>query len=413
VHEPYEGNPVAAARPLRPGQLGLVMAPPGLGKTTFLVHAALSRLLVGESVLHLALDQSVAHAIGHYDALLALVDERLQIEGAAAVVERNRRVLAPGSDVDWDRLATVWEAWADWTDFEPRLAVLDGWSASRGSLVDSLAAAKRHLSARGVSAWISLRAEPESEAGAEVLGLADQIVRLVTLGGAIGLQVSVPLRDGDEPDTLAEPHMLDATSLLLQPAKGRAPSSEMGLDPRQCMLYSGGAPGAESAFGEIAERYGLREVAFTFEGHRQTRTQGQRVLSPAELAMGDVSLTYVSKRLHRNYHDRESLIRGVLQTIWHMVSRSQQVFVVGAIQEDGTVRGGTGWAVELAAMWSRELWVFDLPSSRWHRWSGCAFGPGQPRITTREFCGTGTRTLPEAGRQAIERLFAHSFDRGA
>ncbi|MEO0605419.1 MAG: hypothetical protein AAF211_28570, partial [Myxococcota bacterium] len=129
--------------------------------------------------------------------------------------------------------------------------------------------------------------------------------------------------------------------------------------------------------------------------------------------MGDVSLSYVSKRLHRNYHDRESLIRGVLQTIWHMVSRSQQVFVVGAIQEDGTVRGGTGWAVELAAMWSRELWVFDLPSSRWHRWSGRGFGPGQPRITTREFCGTGTRTLPDEGRQAIEELFAISFPAGS
>ncbi|MEO0601773.1 MAG: hypothetical protein AAF211_10065, partial [Myxococcota bacterium] len=73
MHEPYEGNPVTAAPALEAGQLGLVVGPTGLGKTTFLVHAALSRLLRGEGVLHLALDQSVAHAVGHYDALLSLV----------------------------------------------------------------------------------------------------------------------------------------------------------------------------------------------------------------------------------------------------------------------------------------------------------------------------------------------------
>ena len=33
---------------------------------------------------------------------------------------------------------------------------------------------------------------------------------------------------------------------------------------------SGGAPGAEAAFGEAAERYGVEEVNFTFDGHRMT-----------------------------------------------------------------------------------------------------------------------------------------------
>jgi len=387
-----------------------VVAPTGLGKTTFLVHAALSRLLRGDKVLHLALDQSVAHAVGHYDALLSLVQDRLQVEGAAAVVERHRRVLSPGSAIDWPRLEAMLDTWRDWADLEPSLVVVDGWSTSREGLYDAFGELAKRLAGRGVPIWASLRTEPGLEAAGEVLDFADQVVRLVTLGASVGLQV-VP-SGAEAPDTLAEPHLLDATSLLLQPPKGEQAPGSASLDARTSTLYSGGAPGAESAFGEVAASYGVREINFTFEGHRQARTEGQTVLSPAELAMGDVSLAYVSKRLHRNYHDRESLIRGVLQTIWHMVSRSQQVFVVGAIQEDGTVRGGTGWAVELAAMWSRELWVFDLPSSRWHRWSGRAFGPGQPRITTREFCGTGTRSLPDVGRQAIEELFANSFSRG-
>ena len=33
------------------------------------------------------------------------------------------------------------------------------------------------------------------------------------------------------------------------------------------ILFSGAAPGAEAAFGESGERYGIDEVNFTFEGH--------------------------------------------------------------------------------------------------------------------------------------------------
>jgi hypothetical protein len=36
----------------------------------------------------------------------------------------------------------------------------------------------------------------------------------------------------------------------------------------ECVLYSGGLKGAEAAFGATAERYGIEEVNFTFDGHR-------------------------------------------------------------------------------------------------------------------------------------------------
>ncbi len=42
------------------------------------------------------------------------------------------------------------------------------------------------------------------------------------------------------------------------------------LNPRDCVLYSGGLRGAEAAFGVAAERHGVEEVNFTFEGHRSS-----------------------------------------------------------------------------------------------------------------------------------------------
>ena len=48
------------------GNLGLVLAGHGVGKTSFLVCVALDDLLRGEHVLHVSLDQTVAHTRAHY-----------------------------------------------------------------------------------------------------------------------------------------------------------------------------------------------------------------------------------------------------------------------------------------------------------------------------------------------------------
>ena len=55
------------------------------------------------------------------------------------------------------------------------------------------------------------------------------------------------------------------------------------MNREDCILFSGGAPGAEAAFGECAERHGIEEVNFTFEGHPIARQRGVRVLNHEEL----------------------------------------------------------------------------------------------------------------------------------
>ena len=44
------------------------------------------------------------------------------------------------------------------------------------------------------------------------------------------------------------------------------------------ILFSGAAPGAEAEFGACAERHGIEEVNFTFDGHTEARRRGIRVL---------------------------------------------------------------------------------------------------------------------------------------
>ena len=184
------------------------------------------------------------------------------------------------------------------------------------------------------------------------------------------------------------------------------------MKPGDGILFSGGAPGAEAVFGESAEHHGVEEVNFTFDGHRIDRSRGVRVLNHEELAAGDVSLEYVARLLRRRYTDAPT-IRKVLQTLWYQVNSGQEVYVVGAILDDLTVRGGTGWGAEFAKLCNKPLFVFDQSKDGWFRWSGSAWESlataEAPVIAHPHFTGTGTRTLADNGRKAIHELFDRSF----
>ena len=179
----------------------------------------------------------------------------------------------------------------------------------------------------------------------------------------------------------------------------------------ECVLYSGGLKGAEAAFGAAAERHGVEEVNFTFDGHEIERVRGVRTLSHAELQQGDVSLAYVSKLMNRRYPDTD-YIKNVLQTIWHQVNNAQEIYVIGKVLENGTVMGGTGWGAEFAKLCNKPLFVFDQDRDAWERWTGTAWEicPA-PVLGHPHFAGTGTRFLRDNGAAAIEQLFARSFGR--
>ena len=184
------------------------------------------------------------------------------------------------------------------------------------------------------------------------------------------------------------------------------------MKPTDCILFSGGANGAEAAFGECAFKHGVEEVNFTFEGHNIARKRGVRVLNHEELQAGDVSLAYVSRLMHRRYTDAPT-IRKVLQTLWYQVNHGQEIYVIGTILDDGTVRGGTGWGAEFAKLCNKPLSVFDQQRDGWFTWNGSKWNRRTsdelPRITHPHITGTGTRVLEDNGRAAIEGLFERSF----
>jgi len=141
-----------------------------------------------------------------------------------------------------------------------------------------------------------------------------------------------------------------------------------------------------------------------------------RVLNHEELQSGDVSLEYVSRLMHRRYTDAPT-IRRVLQTLWYQVNNGQEIYVVGTILDDGTVRGGTGWGAEFAKLCNKPLFVFDQEKDRWFKWMGDSWqaqsAANGPIISHPHFSGTGTRTLQPNAKRAVAELFSRSFSNSA
>ena len=179
--------------------------------------------------------------------------------------------------------------------------------------------------------------------------------------------------------------------------------------PSRAHLASGGHKGTESEFGRCAERWGIPETTFTFEGHAMERAGGEiRTLDAEALARGNVSMDFVFANLGRRFHTGQG-IRRVIQSMFHVVTSGDELFAVGWIQPDDHVKGGTGGGVELAKFFNRQVSVFDQAEERWYTWREGSWQKSRPMIPDGPFAATGTRNLTPAGKAAIHELFERSF----
>jgi len=390
---------------LAPGELGAVVGRAGVGKSPFLVHISLDRLLRGKKVLHVSLRSGADHVRSFYDEIFNNLARAARVSGPerhALKVERNRLIHAyQPAEFSVESLGQALDLDAKVMDFRPDVVILDGYPEDADTAAFAALAKDR-----GFALWVSATTHREDD---NVFHKSDAFSTVVALEAeADSVRLCTRKVHGVAPDEEINLQM-DPTTLLVvgedvwDPATG--PWSPRSTD---CALYSGGASGSEAIFGELAEAWGVKEVNFTFEGHQQLRERGRYMLSSHEMSAGDVSLLYVSRRLNRTFSEG-TMIRRVLQSLWHQVSRAQQVFVVGEIQDDGTVKGGTGWSVELARMWHKNLWVFDQEKQGWFRWTGDSWNRGVPVIESPHFCGTGSRSLKDETKVALRGLYERSF----
>ena len=404
-----------------PGDLGVVMARAGVGKTAFLVQVGIDHALREKPTLHIAYGQDLSHLQSWYEALFNDLAKTAfapdEHEDARERFGKNSLLHAvPRSSLDPEKIADILRLYDKGLGFVPKAILIDGydWTALRGEeLRGEIRLLKELASTVSAELWMSAQTQRAATTGhpTRITAPCDVCAEEIDLAIFLepeGSNVSIRLlKDHDNPQP-------SATHLVLHPDTMRLstddqPEGRVDLPVHAFTLLSGSAKGTEKAFGEAAERWGLGEINFTFAGREPKRSRGLEILSEEALERGSVSEAYIKAQLHRSFPKTETFQR-ILKMIWHQVATAGEVFAVGYIQEDGTVRGGTGWGVELARHLGKQVTVFDQSQEGWLQWADEAWQPvDAPIIRRTRFAGTGTRFPTEAALIAIEALFARSF----
>jgi hypothetical protein len=201
------------------GNLGLVIAGPGVGKTAFLVGVGLDSLLRGEHILHVSLDHTVSHVRTYYDTLFEDLASSAHLEDEAvthAEIDRRRSIRAyPRASFSAGKLREAVKIESE-AGARPTLVIVEGFEfagAAPGELADFKALAEE----LGAEMWHSVGSDEEhvSALPSVVAPAADVISVIVALepdGDHVALRA---LKDHDNPDLSALHVHLDPRTLLL------------------------------------------------------------------------------------------------------------------------------------------------------------------------------------------------------
>lgn len=189
------------------------------------------------------------------------------------------------------------------------------------------------------------------------------------------------------------------------------------------VCHSGGAEGADTAWENVGEEYGVKTKAYSYKTPKHISVNKVEI-SDEDYKEGIIEVNKANKYLNRyGIHKYMNL----LARNWSQVKYSEQIFAVGTIIKPGDrntkgyynkgeydiVDGGTGYAVMMGVNNQREIFAFDQIRDKWFRWSYSTLQfveiKDTPVITNNDFAGIGTRELEPNGLKAIRDIYEKSL----
>jgi len=205
------------------GNIGVVVARHGVGKTAFLVGIALDELMRGRNVLHVSLEQTAERVRTYYDEIFAALSHAQALDDVWRVrlsLERQRRIHCYlGGTFSLERLRESLAFMKHNGDFTPQSVVIDGYefSARSGPELAGLRAIARELDAELWMSSVTSRAAQRDERGVpepltRLWDAVDVILGMAHDGKAVHIGL---LKDHGNPDVSELKLALDPTTLLL------------------------------------------------------------------------------------------------------------------------------------------------------------------------------------------------------
>ena len=208
---------------LGPGNIGVVIARHGVGKTAFLVGVAMDDLMRGRNVLHVSLEHDSEKVRAFYDEIFMDLAHEQQLEDVWKVqyeLERSRRIHCYlGGTFNIDKLRGALEFMREHGDYRPVAVMIDGYPFEQASS-EQMSALRAIAAEADAELWMTAVTHRESvmsehgvpEPIAHLENDVDVILRMAHDSKAVHVSL---LKDHDNPDVSNLKLALDPTTLLL------------------------------------------------------------------------------------------------------------------------------------------------------------------------------------------------------
>lgn len=184
------------------------------------------------------------------------------------------------------------------------------------------------------------------------------------------------------------------------------------------ILLSGGADGADTAFGKAASAAKHQVVHWTFSGHKSKLRKGLYQLTEQHLLSADASLIRANKGLVRSFPAASDHVNNLLRRNFFQVRWSESVYAISRFTDDNSmlmIAGGTAWACQMYVdrfLYDREpmelcnLFMYDMNSNHWFRWNKIWYKMDEhPPVPRGVYAGIGSRDMTPQGVEAINSLY--------
>jgi len=205
------------------GNVGVILARHGVGKTAFLVGVAMDDLLRGRKVLHVSMEHSSDKVREFYDDIFQDLSHKRELENVWKVrleMERNRRIHCYlGGTFRVDKLKSALAFGREHGDFRPSAIVVDGYDFEEAT-AEEMQGFRDVARDSDAEVWMSAVTHRESETDdrgipeplASVEPYVDVILQMAHDTRAVHVSL---LKDHDNPDVSEMKVALDPTTMLL------------------------------------------------------------------------------------------------------------------------------------------------------------------------------------------------------
>lgn len=175
-------------------------------------------------------------------------------------------------------------------------------------------------------------------------------------------------------------------------------------DGQKAVIHSGGALGADHAFGALGSNYGV-DTNHYYYGEAGKPTYGTHPITQLEYVQGMIMVNKAAKLLNKT----PGSVMPLLARNWMQVRNADVVVAVSSFELDSKgnntskVEGGTGWAVAMAEIIDKPVLLYNMPDGLWYE-SGTDSATGKRVFTavkgtpklpegTKDIAGIGTRSV--------------------